>query len=159
VAELIVISNRPWGILALRILRPSLLISLFQQAPRRKFVYIFCTSSVSVVFSFLPCSRRAATFRFNEYAHRLLRDERIWNADVAPNLLLKSQPIESSFSNKDVMGTARSYISKLGCGLLVPSFQTLERATSALGIDIADLFLRLRRQIPKSVLQQKFDRA
>jgi transcriptional regulator with XRE-family HTH domain len=46
----------------------------------------------------------------------------------------------------EAMGTARSYISKLERGLLVPSLQTLERATSALGIDIADLFLRLRRR-------------
>jgi len=43
------------------------------------------------------------------------------------------------------MGTVRSHISKVERGLLVPSFQTLERATSALGIDIADLFRRLRQ--------------
>jgi len=36
----------------------------------------------------------------------------------------------------------RSHISKIERGLVVPSFQTLERATSALGIDIADLFRR-----------------
>lgn len=45
-----------------------------------------------------------------------------------------------------LMGTGRSYISKLESGGVVPSLQTLERATLALGIDLADLFLRLRRQ-------------
>jgi DNA-binding XRE family transcriptional regulator len=45
-----------------------------------------------------------------------------------------------------LMGTARSYISKLESGHVVPSLQTLERATSALSIDLAELFLRLRRQ-------------
>lgn len=44
-----------------------------------------------------------------------------------------------------LMGTARSYISKLESGHVVPSLQTLERATSALSIDLAELFLRLRR--------------
>ena len=42
----------------------------------------------------------------------------------------------------NAMGTVRSHISKIERGLVVPSFQTLERATSALGIDIADLFRR-----------------
>jgi transcriptional regulator with XRE-family HTH domain len=46
-----------------------------------------------------------------------------------------------------LMGTGRSYISKLESGGIVPSLQTLERATSALGIDLAELFLRLRRQV------------
>ncbi len=45
-----------------------------------------------------------------------------------------------------LMGTGRSYISKLESGGLVPSLQTLDRATSALGIDLAELFLRLRRE-------------
>ena len=45
----------------------------------------------------------------------------------------------------NAMGTVRSHISKIERGLLVPSFQTLERATSALSIDIADLFRRLRQ--------------
>jgi len=45
-----------------------------------------------------------------------------------------------------LMGTARSHISKLEGGHVVPSLQTLERATSALSIDLAELFLRLRRQ-------------
>ena len=50
------------------------------------------------------------------------------------------------------MGTVRSHISKIERGLLVPSFQTLERATSALGIDIADLF---RRRCQKTQAAQK----
>ncbi len=45
-----------------------------------------------------------------------------------------------------LMGTCRSYISKLESGRVVPSLLTLEHATSALGIDLAELFLRLRRQ-------------
>jgi DNA-binding XRE family transcriptional regulator len=45
-----------------------------------------------------------------------------------------------------LMGTGRSYISKLESGHVVPSLQTLESATSAFGIDLAELFLRLRRQ-------------
>ena len=45
-----------------------------------------------------------------------------------------------------LMGTGRSYISKLESGRVVPSLQTLERARSAFGIDLAELFLRLRRQ-------------
>jgi ribosome-binding protein aMBF1 (putative translation factor) len=45
-----------------------------------------------------------------------------------------------------LMSTGRSYISKLECGSTVPSLRTLERATSALGIDLAELFLRLRRR-------------
>jgi len=45
-----------------------------------------------------------------------------------------------------LMGTCRSYISKLESGRVLPSMQTLESATSALGIDLAELFLRLRRQ-------------
>ena len=45
-----------------------------------------------------------------------------------------------------LMGTGRSYISKLESGRVVPSLQTLESATSAFGIDLAELFLRLRRQ-------------
>ncbi len=45
-----------------------------------------------------------------------------------------------------LMGTGRSYISKLESGRIVPSLQTLESATSAFGIDLAELFLRLRRQ-------------
>jgi DNA-binding XRE family transcriptional regulator len=45
-----------------------------------------------------------------------------------------------------LMGTGRSYISKLESGRVVPSLQTLQRATSAFGIDLAELFLRLRRQ-------------
>jgi transcriptional regulator with XRE-family HTH domain len=44
------------------------------------------------------------------------------------------------------MGTGRSYISKLESGRVVPSLQTLQRATSALSIDLAELFLRVRRQ-------------
>jgi transcriptional regulator with XRE-family HTH domain len=50
------------------------------------------------------------------------------------------------------MGTVRSHISKIERGLVVPSFQTLERATSALGIDIADLF---RRRCQKTQAAQK----
>jgi transcriptional regulator with XRE-family HTH domain len=45
-----------------------------------------------------------------------------------------------------LMGTGRSYISKLESGHVVPSLQTLESATSVFGIDLAELFLRLRRQ-------------
>jgi DNA-binding XRE family transcriptional regulator len=45
-----------------------------------------------------------------------------------------------------LMGTGRSYISKLESGRVVPSLQTLECATSAFGIDLAELFLRLHRQ-------------
>jgi ribosome-binding protein aMBF1 (putative translation factor) len=47
----------------------------------------------------------------------------------------------------DAMNTSRSYLSKLECGILVPSLQTLERATAALGTDIASLFHQLR-QLP-----------
>jgi ribosome-binding protein aMBF1 (putative translation factor) len=46
------------------------------------------------------------------------------------------------------MGTVRSHISKIERGLLVPSFQTLDRATSALGIDIADLLRRSCQKKP-----------
>ncbi len=47
----------------------------------------------------------------------------------------------------DRAGTARTYISRLECGLLVPSLDTLERVVMALNLtDLADLFLRLRRQ-------------
>ena len=52
----------------------------------------------------------------------------------------------------NAMGTVRSHISKIERGLVVPSFQTLERATSALGIDIADLF---RRRCQKTQAAQK----
>ena len=45
-----------------------------------------------------------------------------------------------------LMGTGRSYISKLESGRVVPSLQTLQRAASALSIDLAELFLRVRRQ-------------
>ena len=48
----------------------------------------------------------------------------------------------------NAMGTLRSHISKIERGLLVPSFQTLERATLALGIDIADLFRRSCQKTP-----------
>jgi len=48
----------------------------------------------------------------------------------------------------NAMGTVRSHISKIERGLLVPSFQTLERATSALGIDIADLLRRSCQKTP-----------
>lgn len=45
-----------------------------------------------------------------------------------------------------LMGTGRSYISKLESGRVAPSLHTLQRATSALSIDLAELFLRVRRQ-------------
>lgn len=48
----------------------------------------------------------------------------------------------------NAMGTVRSHISKIERGLVVPSFQTLESATSALGIDIADLFRRSCQKTP-----------
>lgn len=53
-----------------------------------------------------------------------------------------------------LMGTGRSYISKLESGRVVPSLQTLDRATSAFGIDLAELFLRLRRQTQADLLRQ-----
>jgi transcriptional regulator with XRE-family HTH domain len=62
---------------------------------------------------------------------------------------IKSLRKERKFTQQRLavlMGTCRSYISKLESGRVVPSLLTLERATSALGIDLAELFLRLRRQ-------------
>ena len=56
---------------------------------------------------------------------------------------------ESKFTQQRLailMGTGNSYISKLESGTIIPSLQTLERATLAFGIDLAELFLRLRRQ-------------
>jgi len=51
----------------------------------------------------------------------------------------------------NLMGTGRSYVSKLESGRVLPSLQTLDRATSAFGIDIAELFLRLRRNTLETV--------
>ena len=64
-------------------------------------------------------------------------------------IAVKSLRRESKFTQQRLailMGTGRSYISKLESGTIIPSLQTLERTTSAFGIDLAELFLRLRRQ-------------
>lgn len=60
---------------------------------------------------------------------------------------------ERKLSQQDLasaMGTARTSVSRLERGLLLPSLPTIERATFALGIGIADLFLGLSRCQPET---------
>jgi hypothetical protein len=68
----------------------------------------------------------------------------------AATLVLRKERRLSQEQLAGIMSTARSYVSKLERGLLILSFPTLKRTTSALGIDIAERFLRLRHPVPKS---------
>jgi transcriptional regulator with XRE-family HTH domain len=53
----------------------------------------------------------------------------------------------SQFRLAKAVGSTRSHISKIERGLVVPTIPTVARLASALGIDIAEFFLHLRRQL------------
>ena len=53
----------------------------------------------------------------------------------------------SQFRLAKAVGSTRSNISKIERGLVVPTIPTVARLASALGIDIVEFFLHLRRQL------------
>jgi DNA-binding XRE family transcriptional regulator len=64
---------------------------------------------------------------------------------AAIKILRKERRLSQERLASKIGGISRPSISKLESGKVVPSLRKLQRVTTALGIDIAELFLRIRK--------------